>query len=106
MSEKNGREDLFYEQKNGYDLIDAVALIESGLGELCDTIIGVTAPRAERIRRIMAREGISESYAAARVDAQKSDEWYAEHCDQILDNSGTLAAFEAKCRMLSMEVIK
>lgn len=86
--------------------IDAVALVESGLGELCDVIIGVTAPRAERIRRIMAREGISETYAAARVDAQKSDEWYAEHCDQILENSGTLADFEAKCRMLSMEVIK
>ena len=87
-------------------VIDAVALIESGLGELCATIIGVTAPRTERIRRIMAREGISESYAASRVDAQKSDEWYAEHCDHILDNSGTLAAFEAKCRKLSMEVIK
>ena len=69
-------------------------------------VIGVTAPRQARIRRIMAREGISESYAAARVDAQKSDEWYAEHCDQILDKSGMLADFEAKCRMLSMEVIK
>ena len=87
-------------------VIDAVALIESGIGDLCDTVIGVTAPRQARIRRIMAREGITESYAAARVDAQKSDEWYAEHCDQILDNSGTLAAFEAQCRMLSMEVIK
>ena len=86
--------------------IDAVALIESGLGELCDTILGVTAPREERIRRIIAREGISEVYAAARVDAQKSDEWYAEHCDQILENTGTFAEFEAKCRKLSMEVIK
>lgn len=87
-------------------VIDAVALIESGIGKLCGVIVGVTAPREERIRRIMAREGIPENYAVARVDAQKSDEWYAEHCDQILDNSGTLADFEAKCRMLSMEVIK
>ena len=87
-------------------VIDAVALIESGLGKLCGMIIGVTAPRTERIRRIMAREGIPEAYAASRVDAQKSDEWYAVHCDQILNNSGTLAAFEVKCRMLSMEVIK
>lgn len=87
-------------------VIDAVALIESGLGALCSIIIGVIAPRDARIRRIMAREGISEDYAAARVDAQKSDEWYAEHCDQILENASTLAAFEAKCRMLSMEVIK
>ena len=86
--------------------IDAVALIESGLGEMCDVIVGVTAPKEARIRRIMAREGISEEYAAARVGAQKTDEWYAEHCDQILNNSGTLADFETKCRKLSMEVIK
>ena len=83
--------------------LDAVALIESGAAELCDTVYGVTAPRAERIRRIMAREGIPEDYAAARVDAQKSDEWYAEHCDQILENNGTLEAFEELCRK-KMEV--
>lgn len=86
--------------------IDAVALIESGLGDLCDTVIGVIAPREKRIRRIMQREGITEAYAAARVDAQKSNEWYAEHCDQILINSGTLETFEAACRKKMMEVVK
>ena len=93
-------------QGEAFAAIDAIALIESGLHEMCSTVIGVTAPRDERIRRIMQREGISEAYAAARVDAQKSNEWYAEHCDQILENNGTLDAFEAACRKLSMEVIK
>lgn len=93
-------------QGETFAAIDAIALIESGLHEMCSTVIGVTAPRDERIRRIMQREGISEAYAAARVDAQKSNEWYAEHCDQILENNGTLDAFEAACRKLSMEVIK
>ena len=86
--------------------IDAVALIESGLSDICNTVIGVTAPRDARIRRIMQREGISEEYASSRVDAQKPNGWYAEHCDQILENNGTLEAFEAACRKLSMEVIK
>ena len=87
-------------------VIDAIALIESGLGDICCTVIGVTAPRDARIQRIMQREGISKSYAASRVDAQKSNEWYAEHCDQILENNGTLEMFEANCRKLSLEVIK
>lgn len=84
--------------------IDAVALIESGLGELCDTIVGVTAPREMRIARIMKREGISEAYAAARVDAQKPNEWFADHCDQILENRGTLEEFQETCRKFSLEV--
>ena len=86
--------------------IDAVALIESGLSSICSTVIGVIAPRDARIRRIMLREGIDEEYAASRADAQKSNEWYAERCDQILENNGTLEEFESACRKLSMEVIK
>ena len=47
--------------------IDAIALIESGLGEGCDAVVGILAPKEVRIRRIMAREGISEDYARRRV---------------------------------------
>ncbi len=85
--------------------IDAIALIESGVGKRCDQIIGITAPRSERIRRIMTREGIPEEYAAARVDAQKPDAWFAEHCDCIIDNRGTLEEFETLCRKDIEEVV-
>ena len=50
-------------------VIDAVALIESGLGELCDLTVGVTADKDVRVRRIMGREGIGEEYARARIAA-------------------------------------
>lgn len=100
------RLEIWAKQGGVLAVIDAVALVESGMNELCDTVIGITAPRETRICRIMRREGISEAYAAARVDAQKSNEWYAEHCDQILENNGTLEEFEDACRKLSMEVTK
>ena len=39
--------------------IDAVALFESGLAELCDVTVAVTAPADIRIKRLMQRENIS-----------------------------------------------
>ena len=57
--------------------IDAIALIESGLAELCTVTLGVTAPRAVRIERLIAREGVTRAYAEARIDAQKPNEWFA-----------------------------
>ena len=40
--------------------IDAIALLESGIGRRCTFTVGVTAPEEERVRRIVAREGVPE----------------------------------------------
>ena len=65
--------------------IDAVALIESGLAEYCDRVIGVTADREKRIERIMRRDGVSREYAEKRIDAQKSDSFYFENCSVVFE---------------------
>ena len=77
--------------------IDAIALLEGGLGELCDLTVAVTAPREDRVKRLMAREGIPREYAEKRLNAQHSDEWFRERCDYVLENSGNLIDFQAKC---------
>lgn len=77
--------------------IDAIALLESGLGALCDMTVAVVAPREDRIRRLMARDGISRSYAERRIDAQHPESWFREHCDYVLENSGTVPEFSQKC---------
>ncbi len=77
--------------------IDAIGLFEGGLAELCDTTVAVLAPREARIRRLMARDGISESYASSRIDAQPSDDWFREKCDHTLENDGTEEQFREKC---------
>lgn len=66
--------------------IDAIALLESPIKELCQLKIAVLAPQEVRVRRIMAREGISQDYAWARVRAQKPDGYFTENCDYVLVN--------------------
>ena len=85
------------ERKPALAAIDAIALLESGLGKLCDVTVAVVAPREERIRRLMARDGISRSYAERRIDAQHPESWFREHCDYVLENSGTAPEFSQKC---------
>ena len=85
------------EEKPKLAAIDAIALFEGGLEELCDVTVAVTAPREDRINRLMAREGIPREYAEKRLDAQHSDEWFRERCDYVLENSGNLIDFQAKC---------
>lgn len=67
-------------------VIDAIKLIESGLGEKCDLTVALTAPAEVRLRRIMARDGIDEAYAKKRIEAQKKDSFYKKHCMFLLEN--------------------
>ncbi len=78
--------------------IDAIALLESGLGERCDATVAVTAPEEARVRRLMAREGISEEYALLRIRAQKNEEWFRSRCTVTLVNDGSREEFQEKCR--------
>ena len=86
--------------------LDAVELIEGGLAERCDLVLGVLADREERIRRIMLRDGLDERRAAARIDAQKTEDYYREKCDHILYNDGDEGSFSDTCREYFTEVLK
>lgn len=77
--------------------IDAIALFEGGLAELCDVTVAVTAPEEARLRRLMMRDGIDRDYAKRRIAAQKSAEWFRERCDFCLENNGTQADFQETC---------
>ena len=77
--------------------IDAIALFEGNLAELCHTTVAVTAPTADRIRRLMARDNISEEYARKRIDAQRSNQEFSAMCEHTLENNGDICAFRAKC---------
>ena len=95
------------EQGRSAVAIDAIALIESGLGETCGAIVGILAPRELRIRRIMAREGISEDYARKRVEAQQGDGFFRTHCDYLLENRAddTPEAFQARAKQLFEQIL-
>ncbi len=77
--------------------IDAIGLFESGLNRQCHRTVAITAPLDARIARLMARDGITREYALARIQAQPSDEEFAQRCDAILVNDGDRDAFFQKC---------
>ena len=61
--------------------LDAIKLIESGLGAICDATVAVTAPEEVRVKRIMARDSITEEYARSRIAAQKDADYFRAQCD-------------------------
>ena len=85
------------ENKPALAAIDAIGLFEGGLDSLCDITVAITAPEDVRVARLMARDGISESYARSRIAAQHTDGWFRERCDYVLENSAGLDDFTAKC---------
>ena len=81
--------------------VDAIALFESGLADLCQATVAITAPAHIRVERIMAREGISREYAQARVNAQNPEEFYTSRCQHTLRNDCASAAeFGARAAQL------
>lgn len=88
--------------------IDAIALLESGLKELCHATVAVIAPPEVRVRRIMAREGIPEDYARKRVNAQKPESFFRESCDYVLENNedDTPETFGARALALFLTILE
>ena len=56
--------------------------------------VPVLADPELRLRRICARDGISEADARQRMAAQQSDEYYADGATAIFHNNGDMAALE------------
>ena len=87
--------------------LDAISLMESGLGRLCACTVAVLAPVEDRVRRIMARDGISEDYARLRISAQQPDAFYRERCSHILENNcATPAQFREQARIFFRSMLR
>lgn len=87
--------------------IDAIGLLESGLGTLCTHTVAITAPEETRVARLCAREGISEAYARLRIRAQKENEVFAAACGLTIENNDSCAAdFQNRCAAIFQELLK
>ena len=81
-------------------LVDAPQLFESGFDAECGFILSVLAPYALRLSRIMARDGLDEAKARARLNASHTDGFFRERSDAVLINDGALDTMEAEVRRL------
>jgi dephospho-CoA kinase len=81
-------------------LVDAPQLFESGFDAECGFILSVLAPYELRLARIMARDGLDEARAKARLDASHTDDFFRERSDAVMINDGALDAMETEVRRL------
>ncbi len=88
-----------------FAVIDAIALIESGLAEKCTASLAITADTEMRISRIISREGIDRKYAEMRVKAQKSDDFYLKNTKYSIENNGDETEFQKSCRDIICRII-
>jgi len=80
-----------YSQDNPRAIIQVVVplLIESNMNFMFDKLLLVYASEEEQIRRLMARDGISEELARGMVRSQLSLEEKRSWVDYIIDNGGS-----------------
>ena len=77
----------FVSQQSTPFIINEVAILFENNGHLrCDKTILVIAPQAERIARVMARDGQSREEIMARMDKQWSDEKKIPLADYVIKN--------------------
>ena len=69
-------------------VLDAPLLLECRLDRECDAILVVTAPPEVRLRRICARDELSETDGRQRMHIQHADEYYTSHADRVFENNG------------------
>lgn len=87
-------------------IYDAPVLFEGQMETLCDKTCAVLAARNTRIARIVARDAITEEYAALRIDAQKDDAFYRERCDYVVQNDADLDTLYAQVRKIYEDMVR
>jgi len=74
------------EQKSKYIIKEAALIFEAGSTKDLDFIVGVTAPTAIRINRIMSRDGLTISQIKARMNNQIEESMKMKLCNFIIFN--------------------
>jgi len=93
--------DAFAEEEGVEVLVrEAAILLNNGRPDGLDSVILVTAPLEERIRRIIARDGCSREDALSRIQRQKTDEDLMPLCDIIIENTGDIDALKVRAKEL------
>jgi len=78
-------------QTTPYVVKEAALLFEAGSAENLDYIIGVSAPRSLRIKRVMERDKITSEEVMKRIKRQVDDDIKMKLCDFVIQNDGNHA---------------
>ncbi|MDW7644308.1 MAG: dephospho-CoA kinase [Desulfuromonadales bacterium] len=89
-------------QRQGETLViyEAPLLFEAGAESRVDRIVVVTAPAAVQRRRLMARDGLDDQAAQARIAAQMPLADKVRRADFVVENAGSIDDLAAQVREL------
>ena len=73
-------------------VVDAALMLDWGFEHECDAILAVIAPEEAQVARLVASRGWSDAEARRRLAAQKTNAYFRDAADEVIDNSGEQAA--------------
>lgn len=79
-----------------YGVYDAALLVENGTHRMMAALVVVAAPREVQVRRVVARDRLSEADAEARIDAQLPLADKIAVADHVIVNDGDLALLRTR----------
>jgi len=81
-------------QKSPYCIKEAALIFESGSDTDLNGVIGVTASEELRIKRVMQRDGSSESEVRSRMNRQMDETEKMKRCNWVIQNDGSTSLIE------------
>lgn len=86
---------------NNTIIIDAPLLFECDLDKICDKVIGIISKKELQIERVVARDNIDYDQAEKRINAQATNEFYKDKCDDIIENNNDVFKLKRKIKEIA-----
>jgi dephospho-CoA kinase len=96
----------FEEQHAPYAIKEAAILFESNAQQDIDIVIGITAPEAVRIERVMQRTGYNKEEVIKRIALQMPEEEKMAKCHYVIQNDNNTAILPQLLRIHEALMIK
>ncbi len=96
----------YYAQGKKFILLDAPTLFESNTDKLCDIIVSVIADSDIRMKRIIKRDGITETQARNRMNSQHSQNFFIRNSDYYISNNGSLEQAISDASELAVRIME
>jgi dephospho-CoA kinase len=88
------------DRRRPYVVVEAALIYESGLDRTLDRVIVVDAPEEERIRRVAARDGVTEHEVRLRMAAQLPTAKKTLKADFVIVNDRNAISLDDKVRFI------
>jgi dephospho-CoA kinase len=92
------------QDRPGCFVVETALAIATGYADSFEQVVVVTAPRTERLRRLVELKGLSPDQAVARMAAQLPEEEMIARADHLIANNGSLEELEERAETIFREL--